>query len=294
MKGRHNMSGTSERRSIAVKDSFMSYVEAGEGPVILFLHGNPTSSYLWRNIIPYLSPYARCIAPDLIGMGHSGKPTIDYRFFDHVAYLDEFINLLGLEDITLVIHDWGSALGFHYAHRHPENVRGLAFMESIVSPLPGWDAMPEAFRAMFQAFRDPIEGKRLLVEENAFIEQVLPNAVIRGLSEEEMDEYRRPFLNPDDRTPIWRWPNELPIAGQPADVAEAVGAYAAWLSQTPLPKLLLAAQPGALIPQQYVQVLSENFSNLEVVDIGPGVHYVQEDCPDQIGEAIAQWFLALS
>jgi len=283
------MSETIERHSMSVKGSSMSYLEAGEGPVVLFLHGNPTSSYLWRNVIPHVAPHARCVAPDLIGMGRSGKPELEYRFVDHVAYLDEFIDRLGLQNLTLVIHDWGSALGFHYAHRHPEHVRGIAFMEAIVAPLADWDAMPEGFREMFQAFRDPVQGKHLLIDENAFIEQVLPNAVVRGLTQEEMDEYRRPYLDPAHRTPLWRWPNELPIGGEPADVAAAVGAYAAWLGQTPMPKLLLSAQPGALIPPEYAQALSEHLPNLQVVDIGPGVHYVQEDNPDGIGQAVASW-----
>jgi haloalkane dehalogenase len=281
-----------ESKFVEVQGSRMHYVEEGTGDPVLFLHGNPTSSYLWRNVIPHLSPLARCIAPDLIGMGKSDKPDIEYRFFDHVRYVDGFIEALGLRNVTFVSHDWGSALGFHYARRHEGNVKGLAFMEAIVRPVT-WDEWPEQARGMFQAFRTPQVGWDLLVNQNAFVEQVLPGAIFRKLSQEEMDRYREPFLDPASRKPVWRWPNELPIEGEPADVVEAAQAYADWLGKSDVPKLLLYAQPGAIMREPLVEWCRKNVRNLKAVDIGPGVHFVQEDRPHEIGEAIAQWYRGL-
>ena len=281
-----------ESKFVEVHGSRMHYVEEGSGDPVLFLHGNPTSSYLWRNVIPHLSPLARCIAPDLIGMGKSDKPDIEYHFFDHVRYVDGFIEALGLRNITFVIHDWGSALGFHYARQHEGNVKGLAFMEAIVRPLT-WDEWPEEARQMFQAFRTPQVGWDLLVNQNAFVEQVLPGAIFRKLSQEEMDRYREPFLDPASRKPVWRWPNEIPIEGEPPDVVEAAQAYADWLGKSDVPKLLLYAQPGAIMREPLVEWCRNNIRKLKAVDIGPGVHFVQEDRPYEIGEAIAQWYRGL-
>ena len=281
-----------ESKFVQVHGSRMHYVEEGAGDPVLFLHGNPTSSYLWRNVIPHLSPLARCIAPDLIGMGKSDKPDIEYRFFDHVRYVDGFIEALGLRNITFVGHDWGSALAFHHARRHEDDVKGLAFMEAIVRPVT-WDEWPEQARQMFQAFRTPQVGWDLLVNQNAFVEQVLPGAIFRKLSQEEMDRYREPFLDPASRKPVWRWPNELPIEGEPADVVEAAQAYADWLGKSDVPKLLLYAQPGAIMREPLVEWCRKNVRNLKAVDIGPGVHFVQEDRPHEIGEAIAQWYRGL-
>lgn len=282
-----------EPHYVEVNGSKMHYVEQGAGDPILFLHGNPTSSYLWRNIIPHLSSLGRCIAPDLIGQGKSDKPDIEYRFFDHVQYVEGFIQQLGLSNITLVIHDWGSALGFHYASRNESNVKGLAFMEAILMPVPSWDAFPEDFRQTFQAFRTPDVGWDMLVNQNMFVEQVLPGAMIRKLSAEEMDTYREPFKDPGSRKPVWRWPNELPIAGEPADVVQAVTTYNQWLQQTSLPKLLLHATPGALVPPPVVDLLKQSLKNLTTVDVGPGIHFLQEDNPHGIGSAIADWYKGL-
>jgi haloalkane dehalogenase len=281
-----------ESKFVEVQGSRMHYVEEGSGDPVVFLHGNPTSSYLWRNVIPHLSPLARCIAPDLIGMGKSDKPDIEYRFFDHARYVDGFIEALGLRNITFVVYDWGSALGFHYARQHEDNVKGLAFMEAIVRPLT-WDEWPEQARQMFQAFRTPQVGWDLLVNQNAFVEQVLPGAIFRKLSEEEMDRYREPFLDPASRKPVWRWPNEIPIEGEPPDVVEAAQAYADWLGKSDVPKLLLYAQPGAIMREPLVEWCRKNMRNLKAVDIGAGVHFVQEDRPHEIGEAIAQWYRGL-
>jgi haloalkane dehalogenase len=279
---------------IEVGGSQLHYIDEGAGDPVLFLHGNPTSSYLWRNIIPHLTPIARCIALDLIGMGKSDKPDIDYRFFDHVKYVEGFIEKMGLENITLVIHDWGSALGFYYAMRHESNVKGIAFMEAILMPVPSWEAFPADFREVFKAFRTPEVGWDMIVNNNMFVEQILPGAIVRGLSDEEMERYREPFLEPESRKPLWRWPNEIPIEGEPADVAETVAAYNAWLQQTDLPKLLFYAEPGAILPAPVVDWCRQNLKNLSVVNVGRGIHFLQEDHPDLIGSELAKWYGSLA
>ena len=281
-----------ESKYLEVHGSRMHYVEEGTGDPVLFLHGNPTSSYLWRNVIPHVSPLARCIALDLIGMGKSDKPDIEYRFFDHSKYVEGFIEALGLRNITFVIHDWGSALGFHYARRHEDNTRGLAFMEAIVRPLT-WDEFPEQARQMFQAFRTPEVGENMLINQNMFVEQVLPMSILRKLTDEEMNRYREPYADPPSRKPVWRWPSELPIDGEPADVAEAARAYSEWFGKSDVPKLLLYAQPGALMRGPLLEWCRNNMRNLKALDIGAGSHFVQEDQPHAIGEAIAEWYKGL-
>jgi haloalkane dehalogenase len=267
----------------------MHYIEAGEGSPVLFLHGNPTSSYLWRNVIPHVAPKARCIAIDLIGMGRSDKPESEYRFADHARYLEAAIDALGLDTVTLVLHDWGSALGFDWASRHESRVSGLAFMEAFLMPVPDFDVFPDGVRDAFRAFRTQGIGWELLVEQNQFIERVLPASVIRPLTPVELDNYRRPFVDEADRLPLWRWPNEIPIGGEPADVHAVMEAYNAWLKRTPLRKLLLYADPGVLIPAPVVEWAQQNLPELTARPIGAGIHYVQEDQPDAIGRAIADW-----
>ena len=275
---------------VEVEGSKMHYVEVGSGEPILFLHGQPTSSYLWRNVLPHLAPLGRAIAPDLIGFGRSDKPDIEYRFVDHARYIDGFIEALGLDRLTFVIHDWGSGLGFHWARRHPERVRGLAFFEAILAPIPSWDDFPAELRDLFRGFRSLETGRSLLIDQNVFIEKVLPGAVVRGLTEVEMERYREPFTDPASREPVYRWPNELPIGGEPADVTEIVGAYNAWLQETDVPKLLLHAEPGAITRAPLVEWCKENLPELEVVHVGAGIHYLQEDNPDGIGKAVADWY----
>lgn len=275
---------------IEVKGSKLHYVDEGSGDPILFLHGNPTSSYLWRNIIPYMIPKARCVAPDLIGFGKSDKPDIEYRFFDHVKYVEGFIEKMDLKNVTLVMHDWGSALGFHYAMRHENNIKGIAFMEAILMPIPSWEMFPEDAREIFQGFRTTEVGWDMIVNKNMFIENVMPIAVVRKLTEEEMNHYREPFKDPASRKPIWRWPNEIPIEGEPADVVEVVETYNKRLQQSELPKLLFYANPGALLQQPLVEWCQQNLKNLKTVDIGPGSHYLQEDNPDLIGSELADWY----
>jgi len=282
-----------ESRFADVLDARLHYVEVGQGRPILFLHGNPTWSYVWRNILPIVAEQGRAIAVDLVGMGRSSKPEILYRFADHSAYLDAFIQILGLRNLTIVLHDWGSALGFHYACRHPDNVRAMAFFEAILAPIPGWGALPRDLRQMFQSFRDPAVGCRLIIEENMFIEKVLPAGISRTLTEREMEFYREPYLKPEARAPLWRWPNEVPIAGQPEDVHEVVAAYNAWLKKTPIPKLLLHARPGALMDEQVVDWCRQSLPNLTTVDLGQGRHYLQEDHPEFIGRSIASWLRTL-
>lgn len=271
----------------------MHYVDEGEGDPILFLHGNPTSSYLWRNIIPHVTKMGRAIAPDLIGMGKSDKPDIDFRFLEHAEYVDGFIEALGLENITLVVHDWGSALGFHYARRHEDNVKAVAFMEAILAPVPSWDAFPEDFQQLFKMFRTPEVGWNMIVDQNFFIEQILPGAVVRSLTESEMNRYREPFTDVASRKPLWRWPNEIPIAGDPPEVVEAVGAYNLWLQETDLPKLMFYGTPGALMTEPVVNWASQALKNISAVDIGPGIHFLQEDAPQVIGEELAAWYQKL-
>jgi len=267
----------------------MHYIEQGSGDPVLFLHGNPTSSYLWRNIIPYLSGRARCIAPDLIGMGKSDKPDISYRFFDHARYLEGFIEQMNLKKITLVVHDWGSGLGFHYAARNEGNIAGLAFMEAIVKP-SNWADFPADFKAGFKMFRTPGIGWLMICGMNVFVNKLLPGAVVRPLTKMEMERYREPYPDTRSRRPLHRWPNEIPIDGKPADVHEAVAAYSRWLTQTDLPKILFYARPGGIIGEKGIAWCRENLTNLSTVDIGKGIHFLQEDNPHLIGEKLAGWY----
>jgi haloalkane dehalogenase len=277
------------RRTIEVLGARMAYIDEGEGDPIVFLHGNPTSSYLWRNVIPHLRSSGRCIAPDLIGMGGSDKPDIAYRFVDHARYLAAFLDALALRRITFVLHDWGSALGFDWTTRHPNRVSAIAFMEAILTPLESWSQFPDAARETFQALRTPGVGERLILDENFFVEKLLPGSVVRRLSAAELDHYRAPFRERESRRPMLVWPREIPIAGQPADVVETVTTYRNALFSSPLPKLLFTAEPGALIPPPLAAWCQANLPNLTVVSVGAGIHYLQEDHPDAIGRGIAEW-----
>lgn len=282
-----------EPHYVEVLGSRMHYVEVGQGPPVLFLHGNPTWSYLWRNVLPHTADAGRCIAVDLIGMGRSDKPDLDYRFVDHARYLDAFIEALDLRDLALVVHDWGSGLGFHYARRHEDNVRGIAFMEAILKPLASWDEFPAEAAELFKSFRTDELGWQLIVDQNVFVERVLPGSILRKLSDLEMAAYREPFADPPSRKPVWRWPNEIPIAGEPTDVAEIVEAYAAWLQRSHVPKLLLHAEPGALTRAPVVAWCREHLPSLATIGVGGGSHFIQEDCPQTIGMALAIWLRAL-
>ena len=278
---------------VEVLGSRMHYVEAGHGDPIVFLHGQPTSSYLWRNIMPYLEPLGLVIAPDNIGFGKSDKPDIDYTYADHMRYIDGFIAALNLKNITFVIHDWGSALGFDYAERNRTNVIGIAFMESIVPPglpAPSYEAMGPLFEKFFRTLRDPVTGPELMIKQNHFVEVILPSFVNRDLTEAEMAFYRAPFPDEASRKPINMWPNQVPIGGEPAHTTDVVNRYNKWLLRTTMPMILLYASPGALNPPESAQWLAANMRNLETVYIGQGMHYVQEDQPDAIGRGIADWY----
>ena len=281
-----------DKKTVEVLGSSMAYVEEGEGSVVLFLHGNPTSSYLWRNVIPHVTDTHRAVAVDLIGMGDSAKPDLDYRFATHAAYLDEFIRALDLEDLVLVVHDWGSALGMRYARLNEDNVRGLAFMEAIVPPgLPaaGYEAMGETGE-VFRRLRTTGVGEEMVLENNFFVEVVLFElGVVRTLTEEERAAYRRPFASPASRKPTLVWPREIPIGGTPADVEAVVRANGRWLTETALPKLYFFVTPGALNPPPVAKALSSSLSNLTAVDLGAGSHFVQEDHPHEIGRALSGW-----
>jgi haloalkane dehalogenase len=277
-----------------VLDSNMAYREAGnpDSATVLFLHGNPTSSYIWRNILPLVSPVGHCIAPDLIGFGQSGKPDIEYRFFDHVRYLDAFLEKAGISSAYVVAHDWGSALAFHLAARKPRLIRGLAFME-FIRPMPSWDDFhPEAVET-FKKFRTPGVGEEMILQENAFVEGVLPGATIRKLSEEEMGVYRAPFPDSRSRLPTWRFPNELPIAGEPADVYSALEDAHRALAQSLYPKLLFVGDPGALVSPALAERFAKRLKNCKVIQLGHGSHYLQEDHPDAIGSALREWLTEL-
>lgn len=270
-----------------VLGSRMAYRDEGSGPAVLFQHGNPTSSYLWRNIIPHVSGQARCIAPDLIGMGASDKPEISYRVEDQARYFDAFMNSLELEDVVLVLHDWGSALGLDWARRNADRVRGIVLME-FIWPIPTWlDADPRG-RDAFKAFRSE-GGRKLLIDDNAFIEQVLPRGVVRTLTQEEMGAYRAPFLTTASREPLYRFPNDLPIAGAPVDIWAMAQAYQAWLFETDIPKLFFWADPGAIISPARAAFLSRELKACKSVPLGAGRHFVQEDHPERIGQEIATW-----
>lgn len=272
----------------------MAYHEAGQGRSIVFLHGNPTSSYLWRNIIPQLTGHGRCLAPDLIGHGDSDKLDKDgsesYRFVEHRTYLDGLLSQLDLGDeIVFVIHDWGSALGFDWASRHQDRVAGIAFMEAIVRPLNGWDEFPAAARGIFEGFRSS-QGESMVIDQNLFVEAVLPGSILRDLSPEELNEYRRPFLKPQHRRPTLTWPRQIPIAGEPPDVAKIVQSYADWLSTAELPKLFIRAEPGALLTGS-VADYCRAWPNTSEVTV-PGSHFIQEDSPHEIARAIQNWLSA--
>jgi haloalkane dehalogenase len=291
------MSTASALKKIDVLGSAMAYREDGNPnkPAVLFLHGNPTSSYIWRNIIPHVASAARCIAPDLIGFGGSGKPDIDYRFADHVRWLDGFIEALGLTDIFLVAQDWGTALAFHFVARHSSRVRGLAFME-FIRPMPSCDDFHQKpqVRAVFQQFRTPGAGEKLILEENFFIERILPGSILRQLSEEEMAAYRAPFRTPASRKPVWRFPNELPIAGAPADVYALMQEAHAALAASSYPKLLFAADPGALISPAFAEQFAAGLKNCRLIHLGAGAHYLQEDHADRIGTELARWIAGIA
>lgn len=279
---------------VNVLGSTMAYREAGnlEAPVALFLHGNPTSSYIWRNIIPLVAPTAHCIAPDLIGFGQSGKPDIEYRFADHVRYLDAFLDKAGISSAFVIAHDWGTALAFHLAARNPGFIRGLAFME-FIWPMPTWEDFHADGRETFKKFRTPGVGEKMILEANVFVEQVLPGGIVRKLTDEEMSVYRAPFPTPESRRPTWRFPNELPIAGEPADVNSTLENAHRALAQSSYPKLLFTGSPGVLVSPAFAESFAKRLRNLRIVKLGAGRHYLQEDHAEVIGTTVNERLIGL-
>jgi len=277
-----------ERKRIPVLDTEMAYVDVGQGDPIVFLHGNPTSSYLWRNVIPHLTGLGRCLAPDLVGMGQSGpNPAGSYRFVDHYRYVAAWLEAVGAtENVIFVVHDWGSALGFHWAYqqRTKNRVQGLVYMEAIVRPLT-WAEWPEQARGIFQGLRSA-KGEELVLERNIFIERILPASIIRQLGETEMNVYRQPYLEPGEgRRPLLTWPREIPLDGEPEDVHQIVAAYADWLATSPLPKLFINAEPGIILTGAQREFCRGWTSQTEITV--KGSHFIQEDSPHEIGQAVA-------
>jgi haloalkane dehalogenase len=279
-----------------VLGSTMAYrhIAKAGAPVALFLHGNPTSSYIWRNIMPHAAQVAHCIAPDLIGFGGSGKPDIPYRFFDQVRYLDAFIDGLGVSSAYLVAQDWGAALAYHLAARRPDFVRGLAFME-FVRPASSWEDFHQnpATREAFRKFRTPGEGEAMVLQRNVFIERVLPNSVARQFSDEEMAAYRAPFATAESRLPMLALPRDLPIEGEPADVDAALTSALAALAASTYPKLLFVADPGVLVSPAYAADFAAKLQHVAVVQLGSGRHNLQEDHPEAIGRSVAGWIAGI-
>jgi haloalkane dehalogenase len=277
--------------TIAVLDSTMFYREAGTGTPIVFLHGNPTSSYLWREILPVVADLGRCLAPDLIGMGASGKPDIDYTFDDHARYLDAWIDALGLQSAVFVGHDWGGSLAFDWATRHPDRVNGVAFMETFVRPL-SWTEFPEAARELFAAIRTPGVGEQMVLQKNLFLEQALPFAVKRDLTSEELEVYRRPYPSPESRRPLLQWPRSIPFDGEPPEVVERIAACGRWLSASEdVPKLLFTFEPGpGLMMTPELQAWCEsNITALQVAHLGPAGHHAPEDQSPAIAAELTRW-----
>ena len=283
---------TLKKQTISINNKNIAYAESGSGDPIIFLHGNPTSSYLWRNITPHLESQGRCICIDLIGMGDSDKldnpDENSYQFEEHYHYVNAAIeSLTNGENTTFVIHDWGSALGFNWCYHNPDSVKGIAYMEAIVKEMT-WEDWGDEAKGIFQGFRSDA-GESLVLEKNYFVERVLPGSIIRRLSDEEIEEYRRPFLNPgEDRRPTLSWPREIPIEGQPANVCKIVNQYAEWMQTNDIPKLFINAEPGAITTGR-IRDFCRSWKNQTEVTV-KGIHFIQEDSPDDIGKAISTWY----
>jgi haloalkane dehalogenase len=277
-------------RDTKILDSFMIHREAGTGPTVVFLHGNPTSSHLWRDVIPHVAGRARCLAPDLIGMGRSGKPDIAYRFADHARYLDAWFDALDLRDVVLVGHDWGGVLAMDWATRHPDRVRGLVVFETFLRPMR-WSDWPPQGVELFRAIRTPGVGEQLVLEENQFLARSLEHGIKRGVTADDTAAYNAPFPDAASRRPVLQWPREIPIDGEPADVQAVVERYDAWLATSPaVPKLLLTFDtPSALLSPATLDWARTTIAALDVVALGPAGHHAPEDRPDDIGRAIATW-----
>ena len=287
---------TPQKRKVQALDKQMAYVEIGKGAPIIFQHGNPTSSYLWRNIMPQLEDYGRCIAIDLIGMGDSDKLDNSgpdrYTFFEHRRYLDAALDALEINNnVTLVLHDWGSALGFDWANRYRDSIKGIAYMEALTQPIDTWDEWPENARNIFQALRSPA-GEELVLEKNIFVERILPRSILRDLTEKEMEQYRLPYTEPgESRRPTLSWPRQIPVAGEPAEIVALVRDYGLWLAASDIPKLFINADPGSILIGAQRE-FCRRWPNQREVTVA-GAHFIQEDSPIEIGQVIADWVLTL-
>jgi haloalkane dehalogenase len=274
-----------------VLHSTISYREVGAGTPLVFLHGSPTSSFLWRHILPIVSEAGRCLAPDLIGMGDSGKPDIAYTFDDHSRYLDAWLDALGLDQVVLIGHDWGGSLAFDWAARHPGRVRGIAFTETIVKPM-SWDEFPAGAHPLFRAIRTPGQGEAMVLDQNMSIEKALPATITGGLSEEDHEVYRRPYPTRQSRVPLLQWPRAMPLDGEPADVVARIGAYDKWLAESAdVPKLLFTFEPGpsAMMGKEIVDWCADHISALEIKTHGPAGHHTPEDQPEAIAASLLAW-----
>ena len=285
-----------QKKKVQALDKKMAYVEIGKGPPIVFQHGNPTSSYLWRNIMPHLESHGRCIAIDLIGMGDSDKLDDSgperYTFFEHRRYLDAALDALEINtNVTLVLHDWGSALGFDWANRHRDSIKGIAYMEALTQPLDTWGEWPENAQNIFQVLRSPA-GEKLVLEKNIFVEEILPRSILRNLTEREMEQYRLPYTEPgESRRPTLSWPRQIPVAGEPAEVVSLIRDYGLWLAASDVPKLFINADPGSILIGAQRE-FCRGWPNQREVTV-TGEHFIQEDSPTEIGQAIADWVLTL-
>ncbi len=281
-----------ESKFLTVKGSKIHYIDEGQRDPILFIHGNPTSSYLWRNVIPHLTDQGRCIALDHIGMGKSDKPDIAYGFKDSFAYMEAFIEKLNLKNITLVLHDWGGIMGFHYANTHRDNIKAIAFMEASID-VPRYETMPTSVKIGLSMMRSKLFGGFLVKRMNIFIKKMLPDLISRKLTKEEMDHYGAPYTTMKSRTPLLAWPKDVPIKGTPKDSFDKVKAYAKWLTETEIPKLCLYVTPGIGLQDPDVEIIKRDFKNTKLVYLGDGLHFIQEDYPHEIGEEISDWYRGL-
>lgn len=279
---------------LEVKGSKIHYIEEGEGDPILFLHGNPMSNYLWRNIIPYMTSQGRCIAPDLIGMGKSDKPDINYGFHDSFEYLEAFIKKLDLKNLTLVLHDWGSGLGFHYANLNRNNIKAIAFMEAMYDA-PTTHDMPASVRTALKMMRTPGLGWLMVQVANVFVTKLIPDMILRKLTKAEKEYYAAPYPTIKSRKPLLQWPLDVPFnGGKPKDVAKALSSWNQWLMDSDIPKLFFYVSPGVAIKEKDVKIIRERMKNLETIDLGEGLHFIQEDYPHEIGEGISEWYQKIS
>ena len=280
---------------LQVRDAKIHYYDEGEGDPILFLHGMPTSAYLWRNIIPEIKSTARCIAPDFVGMGKSSKPeNCEYRIFDHIAYLDDFISQLGLARITLVLHGWGSLAGFDYAKRNPDKIKALVFYESHIKPITERGQLSLPVQQLASLLKQPKLSYKAIVEQNYLVEKLLPSAVVRPLSQAEMTHYREPFPTPDSRAPLWQYVNDLPLGDGSSEVTALIEGYSTWLQQTDLPKLMLYAVPGFITPIAIASWAKQHLKNLTMVALDDAMHFAQESAPHQFAQAILAWYKKIS